>query len=108
MVFQWQEVETLAPMLFREQSDAQRTIESTDGIARLYELAPSIGTGYVEMFHFVDGLAMVVFNCQWKEGRTFEVSDEGRARMSFTLDLNISMDVGSGYRRGHAGVAHHE
>jgi AraC-like DNA-binding protein len=95
LVFQWQDVETLSPMLFREQSDAQRTIESIDGTARLYELGPSIGTGYVEMFNFADGLAMVVFNCQWKEGRTFEVSDEGRARMSFTLDLNISMDVGS-------------
>ena len=95
MVFHWLDVETLAPMLFDEQSDAQRTIESTDGSARLYELGPSIGTGYVEMFNFADGLAMVVFNCQWKDGRTFEVNDEGRARMSFTLDLNISMDVGS-------------
>lgn len=95
MVFKWHDVETLSPMLFYEQADAQRTIESTDGVARLYELGASIGTGYVEIFHFADGLAMVVFNCQWEDGRTFEVNDEGRARMSFTLDLNISMDVGS-------------
>ncbi len=95
MVFNWSDINTLSPMLFGKACDPQRTIISTDGIASLFELEPVIGNGFVEMFQFTDGLVMVVFNCSWNESRTFEVFDEGRCRLSFTLDLNISMDVGS-------------
>jgi AraC-like DNA-binding protein len=95
MVFHWHDVDTISPMLFGRPVGAQRAISSADGSAHLFELAPTIGTGFVEFFQFTDGLAMVVFNCSWNDTRTFEVNDEGRSRMSFTLDLNISMDVGS-------------
>lgn len=95
LVFLWNEIDTLAPALFDGPVEARRTISSTDGTAYLYGLEPPIGEGYVEMFHFVDGLAMVVFNCSWFESRTFEVSDQGRCRLSFTLDLNMTLDVGS-------------
>jgi len=93
--FNWSDIDTLSPLLFDQPSPAQRTISSADGVAHLFLLEPAIGSGYVEMFHFDDGLAMVVFNCSWHESRTFEVSDGDRCRLSFTLDLNISMDVGS-------------
>lgn len=95
MVFHWPDVDTLSPLIFDRRNDPQRTISSADGAAYLFELEPEIGSGYIEMFQFADGLSMVVFNCSWNESRTFEVNDEGRSRMSFTLDLNISMDVGS-------------
>jgi len=93
--FRWTDIDSLSPMLFRRPREADRRLVSTDGTAWLYELTEDIGSGYVEYFLFADGLAMVVFNCEWRDRRTFEVSDEGRSRMSFTLDLNISMDVGS-------------
>jgi len=95
MVFRWTDIETLSPTLFGESREAQRTISAADGTARLYELGPDVGTGYVEFFQFSDGLAMIVFNSSWKHSRTFDVEDEGRSRMSFTLDLNISMDLGT-------------
>jgi AraC-like DNA-binding protein len=95
VVFRWPDVDTLPPMLSDAPGDAQRTISSADGTAYLFELEPATGSGYIEMFQFTDGLTMVVFNCSWIRGRTFEVSDEGRCRLSFTLDLNISMDVGT-------------
>jgi AraC-like DNA-binding protein len=95
MAFRWTDAETISPMLFDRPIDAQRTISSADGTAYLFELPPDIGSGFVELFQFADGLAMVVFNCSWKDSHTFNVDDEGRSRMSFTLDLNISMDVGS-------------
>lgn len=95
MVFKWSQIDTLAPVLFGRPDEPRRTICSADGSAYLFELAPLTGSGYVEMFQFTDGLSMVVFNCAWNESQTFEVEDGGRCRMSFTLDLNISMDVGS-------------
>jgi len=95
VAFNWSDIDTILPLLFDGPSDAERTISSNDGTAYLFRLQPSIGSGFVEMFQFVDGLAMVVFNCLWHESRTFEVSDGGRSRLSFTLDLNITMDVGS-------------
>jgi AraC-like DNA-binding protein len=95
VVFRWSDIHTFSPMIFDTPRDAQRTISSADGTAYLFQLEAATGSGYIEMFQFVDGLAMVVFNCSWIDGRTFEVSDEGHSRMSFTLDLNISMDVGS-------------
>jgi AraC-like DNA-binding protein len=93
--FKWSDIDTLSPTLFGQPNEARRSISSADGAAYLFELEPSFGSGYVEMFLFADGLSMVVFNCAWKESHTFEVEDAGRCRMSFTLDLNISMDVGS-------------
>lgn len=95
MAFLWNDIDTLAPVLFGEPRSAQRTISSADGTARLFELEPALGEGYVEMFHFADGLAMIVFNCSWLDSHTFEVSDRGRCRLSFTLDLNMTLDVGS-------------
>jgi len=95
VAFNWTDVDTLSPMLFGRTSDVQRTISSSDGTAYLYKLEPDVGDGYVELFVFVDGLSMVVFNCFWNKGRTFEVRDGNRSRLSFTLDLNITMDVGS-------------
>jgi AraC-like DNA-binding protein len=95
MVFCWTDIDTLSPTLFGRPGEAQRELSSADGTAYLYELEPDIGDGYVEYFQFGDGLTMIVFNCSWKHSRTFDVEDAGRSRMSFTLDLNISMDVGS-------------
>jgi AraC-like DNA-binding protein len=95
VIFRWTDIDTLAPMLFGRPQDAARTISSIDGIAYLFQLDASTGDGYVEMFHFADGLAMVVFNCSWLDSRTFAVDDEGRSRLSFTLDLNMTLDVGS-------------
>ena len=95
MVFRWTEIDTLSPTLFDRTGEAQRTLSSADGAAHLYELDPEIGEGYVEYFRFADELTMIVFNCSWKHSHTFDVEDAGRLRMSFTLDLNISMDVGS-------------
>lgn len=95
LVFLWNDIDTLAPALFEHPVTARRRISSADGTAYLYGLDPATGEGYVEMFRFSDGLAMIVFNCSWLESRTFEVSDQGRCRLSFTLDLNMTLDVGS-------------
>ncbi len=95
MAFDWSDIDTLSRTLFVSPRVAQRTISSVDGSASLFELDDATGDGYVEMFNFVDGLSMLIFNCSWNDSHTFEVGDKGRSRMSFTLDLNISMDVGS-------------
>jgi AraC-like DNA-binding protein len=95
MAFSWTDIDTLSPTLFDRPGEAHRMLSSADGTAHLYELGPEIGDGYVEYFQFADGLTMIVFNCSWQHSRTFDVEDAGRSRMSFTLDLNISMDVGS-------------
>ena len=95
MAFRWTDINTLSPTLFGRPGEAHRTLSSADGTAHLYELGAAVGDGYVEYFQFADGLTMIVFNCSWKHSHTFDVEDAGRSRMSFTLDLNISMDVGS-------------
>ena len=95
MAFRWTDIDTLSPTLFDRTDEAQRILSSVHGTAHLFELGPDIGDGYVEFFQFADDLAMIVFNCSWRHRHTFDVEDAGRSRMSFTLDLNISMDVGS-------------
>lgn len=93
--FDWNDVSSLSPQLFGYAAEPKRSIASPDGSAYLYELEPPVAGGYVEFFRFTDGLSMVVFDCLWYESRRFEVRDDGRCRLSFTLDLNMTMDVGT-------------
>ena len=93
--FDWNDAGSLAPQLLGHPAEPKRHISSPEGSAYLYELEPPVASGYVEFFRFSDGLSMVVFDCLWHESRRFEVRDDGRCRLSFTLDLNMTMDVGT-------------
>lgn len=95
MTFDWSDIDSFSGAIFDREIAPDRVLASADGTSHLHELTPELGEGYVEIFSFTDGLAMVIFNCRWHRGRTFEVRDNDRTRFSFTLDLNISMDVGS-------------
>jgi len=95
LAFHWDDIDSFGEALFAAPASPDRSLSAPEGVACLYELLPGQGNGYVELFAFADGLTMVVFNCEWREGRTFEVFDADRLRFSFTLDLNISMDFGS-------------
>lgn len=95
MIFYWSNIDSLSQILGGQDRDPRRVITSNEGTAQLIEFDAVTGLGYVENFLFTDGLAMVVFNCEWSKDHTFNVNDEGRCRVSFTLDLNISMDLGN-------------
>lgn len=56
-------------------------------------LQPEEGVGEIE-YYADDSLRVLIFDCAFREGRTFEVDDEGRIRLNFSLDINIDMAFG--------------
>lgn len=56
-------------------------------------LHPSEGVGEIE-YYADDSLRVLIFDCAFREGRTFEVDDGGRIRLNFSLDINIDMAFG--------------
>lgn len=39
-------------------------------------------------------MSLLIFNCVWKQSRSFHINEGNRVRLNFSLDLNMMMDLG--------------
>jgi AraC-like DNA-binding protein len=58
------------------------------------EIAPSDGEGTIEYLNS-DLLRVLVFDCEFRRGRTFHVIDDGWVRMNFSLSITVDMAFGA-------------
>ncbi|MGB1297107.1 MAG: helix-turn-helix domain-containing protein [Psychrobium sp.] len=93
LVFDWKEPSNGVLAILGDDYQSATTQSIEDG-AYKYILPPSLGDGYIELFHFDEHISMLVFNCKWKRSRSLYVDEGNKIRFNFSLELDMKMDLG--------------
>lgn len=92
--FQWGDIDDLLACAKVGEFSTTSSEEGQGSSLSRIELHPQDGAGEIE-YYADDDLRVLMFDCAFREGRTFYVRDGDWIRLNFSLDIYIDMAFGS-------------
>lgn len=96
--FNWNNFEEFASVLIGAEATPAWSINGAFGRAVSYDFDDETGRGRVELFDLARGIKVAIFDCMWRQGKTYKVYDGELMRFNFSLDIDIAMQLAGSQR----------